>query len=265
MKIIRNLKFVAALMRIRISRQMAHAPSFWSALFVDTVTFAAQAAAFLAIYLQVDQINGWDRWRCMFFVGTFSLIDGIYMFLYFFGILRLPELVNEGKLDSYLVKPVDPLLYVSFESIDPGSGMVIVPALALLLASAPRLGVSVDPLRVLAYSGAVVLMLVLTYSLMLLVRIPSFFLKRSHALEPAEQSLFEFAFRVPGSAYRGAAKIVFRAVIPYGLIASLPAEIFFSGGTWREWALGATVTAVFFFLARAAWKAGLRRYESSGS
>lgn len=265
MKLSRNLAFVLALIRIRLSRQMAHAPSFWSALWVDTVTFASQAAAFLAIYYRVDEINGWDRWRCMFFVGTFSLIDGIYMFLYFFGILRLPELVNEGKLDSYLVKPVDPLLHLSFESIDPGSGMIVVPSLALLFASAPRLGLDVGPFRVLSYAAAVALMLVLVYSLMLLVRIPSFFLRRSRALEPAEESLIEFAFRVPGSAYRGIGRVLFRSILPYGLIASLPSEIFFSGGTWAEWALGITVTTAFCLLARTAWKAGLRRYESSGS
>jgi ABC-2 type transport system permease protein len=265
MKAIRNVKFVLALMKIRISRQMAHAPSFWSALWIDTITFLIQAASFLAIYSQVDEINGWGRWQSVFFVGTFSLIDGIYMFLYFFGLLRLPELVSSGKLDPYLTKPVDPLLHLSFESIDPGSGMVIIPALVILVLSGSRLGIAVGPLRVLAYCGAIVLMIFLSYSLMLIVRLPSFFLRRVAAFSAAEESLIEFAFRVPGSAYRGAWKIVFRVLLPYGLIAGLPSDIFFSGGTWMEWATGISVAFAFFVLARLGWKAGLRRYESTGS
>jgi ABC-2 type transport system permease protein len=265
MRTIRNVKFVLALMKIRLSRQMAHAPSFWSALWIDAITFLIQAATFLAIYSQVEEINGWNRWQSVFFVGTFQLIDGIYMFLYFFGVLRIPEAVTSGKLDAYLTKPVDPLLHLSFESIDPGSGMIVVPAVALLCVSASNMGIPIDALCILGYGGAVALMVCLTYSLMILARLPVFALKRIDAFSAAEQALFEMAFRVPGSAYRGAARLVFRVIVPYGLIASLPSEIFFSGGGWQEWLLGVSVTGAFLAMARLGWKLGLRRYESTGS
>lgn len=265
MKAVRNVKFVLALMRIRVSRQMAHAPSFWAALAIDSVTFLIQAATFLAIYSQVDSINGWSRWQSVFFVGTFSLIDGIYMFLYFFGLLRIPEAISSGRLDAYLVKPVDPLLHLSFESIDPGSGMIVVPAAALVCVSASRLGVAIDAVRVLGYCGSVALMACLVYALMVLARLPAFAFKRIGAFGAAENALVEMAFRVPGSAYRGAARLVFRVIVPYGLIASLPSEIFFSGGTWKEWFLGLSVTGAFLAMARLGWKLGLGRYESTGS
>jgi ABC-2 type transport system permease protein len=265
MKALRNIHFVLALMKIRVSRQMAHAPTFWAALFIDAVTFLVQAAAFLAIYAQVEEINGWTRWQSVFFVGTFSLVDGIYMFLYFFGLLRLPQLVNTGKLDAYLTKPVDPLLHLSYESIDPGSGMIVIPALVLLCVSGAQLGAPIDALRILEYGGAVALMVCLAYSLMLLIRLPSFVLKRSDFAGAAEGALVEMAFRVPGSAYRGVWKLVFRVILPYGLIAGFPSEIFFSGGSAAQWCLGIGVTAAFLVFARLGWKACLGRYESTGS
>jgi ABC-2 type transport system permease protein len=264
MRIARTLKFLAALVRIRLSRQMAHAPSFWAAFLVDSSTFFIQAAAFLAIYGQVDSINGWGRWESVFFVGTFTLVDGLYMLLYFFGILRLPEIVNTGKLDGYLTKPVSPLLHLSFESVDPGSGLLVLPALALIAGSSVKLGIGFEPVRVAAYLGAVCLMLVLAYDLMLLVRLPCFFTRRVEAFNAAEEAFIEFAFRVPGSAYRGLAAVVFRVVLPYGLIAGFPAEVFFSGGGLSAWATGIGVTAAFSLLAACAWKLGLRHYESSG-
>ncbi len=266
MKKLHTLRVIAAMASARISRAMADAPSFWSAFFVDSSLFVLQALVFHALFLGAGAGNGLDRWRAVFFVGTFSLVDSIFMFLYFFGIIRLPELIATGELDRFLARPADPLLSLSFERVDPGSAFLGIPALCIVVVAAVKSGIRVDALGVLKYAAAIGIMLVLVYQLMVLVRIPAFWTRRGgEALQNVENSFMEFAFRVPGSAHRGAFKLVFRVLLPYGLIAAFPTEAFFGEGRPCAWIGAVAVTAAFAILARAMWKLGLRRYSGAGS
>ena len=261
----RNGRSAIALAKARLARQASEAGSFWAGFVVDTMVFFIQAAVFWVIYLNVDDIGGWDKWRSVFFVGTFTLVDGLYMSLYFFGLLGIPEAIRTGRLDLYLVKPFDPLLHLAFERFNPGSLFLSLPALLLIAGSATAMGWKPSLGSVIAYAAAVLLMLVLVFDLMVLARVPAFRLRRVDAIGAMESTLVEFAFRVPGSAYRGWLKMLFRVVLPYGLIAAFPTEVFFGdapgAGTWAA-ALG--VTAAFTVLARIAWKHGLATYEGAG-
>jgi ABC-2 type transport system permease protein len=260
----RDSRCVRALISSRLARDAAEAGSFWSAFLVDTLVFMIQAAVFWVLYLNVEDIGGWDKWRSIFFVGTFTLVDGLYMTLYFFGVLGIPEAIASGRLDLYLTKPFDPLLHLAFERFNPGSLFLSLPALALIAASASRIGASLSAWSLLGYLAAVALMLILMFDLMVLMRLPAFKLRRLGAFNAAEGALVEFAFRVPGSAYKGGLKLLFRVILPYGLIASFPTETFFGEADWRTWAGAIGVTAAFTALARLGWKRGLSSYESAG-
>jgi len=260
----KNLRCVIALIKARLAHNTADQGSFWSALIVDTLVFAIQAAVFWVIYLNVDDVGGWDRWRSVFFVGTFTLVDGLYMAFYFFGLLGIPETIASGRMDLYLARPMDSLLHLAFERFNPGSLFIAVPALGLVCASVAMGGIEVRPLAVLGYLVAVILMLVLMFDLMVLFRVPAFRLRRLTALNAAEGALTEFAFRVPGSAFKGGLKLLFRVFLPYGLIAAFPTEVFFGQADWRVWLAALGVTAAFTLLMRLAWKAGLAHYESAG-
>jgi ABC-2 type transport system permease protein len=270
----RNLRSVAALVSTRLARSASESGSFWAAFLVDSLVFAIQAAVFWVIYLNVDEIGGWDRWRSVFFVGTFTLVDGLYMSLYFFGVLGIPEAIATGRLDLYLAKPFDPLLHLAFERFNPGSLFLCLPAAGLVLASVSGLGYSPGPWEILGYLGAVALMLILMFDLMVLMRLPAFRLKRLGAFNAAESALVEFSFRVPGSAYKGGLKLLFRVFLPYGLIATFPTEVFFgaggegSGGSAGPgiagWAAALGVTAAFTIAARLGWRRCLSAYESAG-
>jgi ABC-type uncharacterized transport system permease subunit len=76
--------FVAALVKIRLTRKVADD-------------------------LNADAPNGWDRWKSVFFPGTFTVIDGIYMTFYFFGVRKIPDAIRTGQFDLCMAKPVSPL------------------------------------------------------------------------------------------------------------------------------------------------------------
>ncbi len=116
-----NFKFLTELMKLRLSHIMTFRLGFFGPFFIDTSYFLVQLFAFEAIYGHVDKIRGWGHGEILVFVGTFSLINALNMIIYFFGVISIPEKIQTGELDLYLTKPVNPLLRITFEKINPGS------------------------------------------------------------------------------------------------------------------------------------------------
>jgi len=102
------------------------------------------------------------------------------------------------------------------------------------------------------------------YSLFLLVRTTAFFFIKIDALTQAEESLVEFAFRIPGTAFKGISKFIFMVFIPYGLIATVPTEFITNLLDMKEWTAVISITAFFFIVSRLFFKLGLSRYSSAG-
>jgi len=113
--IARHLRLIKTFFSFRMSNQMIYRASFWTAFFVDVSLFLIHLAVFQTLFFNVDSINGWSKYQMVFFVGTFTLIDGLEMWLYFFGVTSIPMKIREGKLDIYLTKPVNTLFWLTFE------------------------------------------------------------------------------------------------------------------------------------------------------
>jgi hypothetical protein len=158
----------------------------------------------------VDSINGWSREQLVFFVGTFSLVDGLEMLLFFFGLSSIPEKIRTGKLDLYLTKPISPLFHITFESLDVGSGFLTLPGLVMVVWATVKMGIPITIGRVAGYLVLLALMLMLLYDLMLIMRAVAFRVVQTGALEELEGELMGFAFRVPGIVFQGVPAAVLR-------------------------------------------------------
>jgi len=264
MSLRKSFNLVRALVLIRITRFIADAHSFWAAFFVDTTVFLVQVGVFSVIYRNVESLNGWGPWETIFFVGTFTLIDALYMGTFFFGVLRIPELIRTGELDIYLCKPTDSLLHVSFSRADPGSLVLVLPAILLIVRAAAGMGWTFSLPDLLAYAVAIALMLTLFFNLMILMRVAAFKWVRLEGLQELEGSLVETGFRVPSRVWQGGFRILFCVILPDGLIAGFPTEAFLGNLGAIQWIETLGIVLGFGLLARLMWNWGLRHYSSTG-
>lgn len=261
----RSLPLILSMLRMRLSRQMMYRASFWTAFFVDGTLFLMQLVFFSTLFLQVDSINGWSREQLVFFVGTFSIIDGLEMCLYFFGLISLPDKIRSGKLDLYLTKPISPLFHITFEGIDVGSGFLALPGVVMVVWATLRLGIDVTVWHVAGYLFLLGLMLVLLYDMVLIMRTLAFWVIQVDALGELEGELMGFAFRVPGIVFQGVFRLLFCVFLPYALLATLPTQFFTDGLSWTGWLGALLITGAFSVFAGWLWKRGLAQYESTGS
>ncbi len=261
----RNLRFIGLLIRLRLSHLMVFRLSFFGAFFADGMLFLVQVLTFSLIYGQVDNIGGWSRGQMLIFIGTFSMINGLNMVIYFFGVLRLPNMIRTGELDHYVTKPVSPLLRISFEQMDIGS-------LPLLLLSLGIIGYGVAEAEValtfgdaLGYAGLVLLMTLLWYDMEVILRTVPFFVISASALERLEGEALMLNFQIPGVLYKGGWKVLFYFVLPYGVMSTVP-TLFISGAiTMGGLIHGVGIVMVFTAFALWFWRFGLRHYKSASS
>lgn len=260
-----NIKVILMLFKMKLSRNMAFRFSFFGVFFVDGTMFLIQLLMFSAIYSQVGSIGDWGRQQMLFFIGTFSLIDSLNMTIYFFGIISIPWKIKSGELDLYITKPLNPLFHLSLESIDPGSVPLILGSIGILIYAASGMDIQITALKVIGYCFLIIIMLLLYYDIMVILRTIPFFTLQADSIERLEGELITLCMKIPGSLFKGFFKLLFYLVLPYGIIATVPAQFF--SGTLTPLGLIYSILIVIGFtvFALAFWRFGLKHYKSASS
>ncbi len=257
-----TLRSILSLMRIKFSSAAIYRASFFTAFFVDCSFFVIQLV-FLSL-ISAGANTSWTPEMYRVFVGSFMTLDGIYMTTWFFGIVGLPDQIRSGELDLWLVRPLNPLFYVTFSKIDFGSLPVAAAGTIITFVSAAQ-GGFLKPLNVVLWLLALLLMYILMYVLSLLLRCIAFWTTSTKASESTESALIDAATKLPLPALRGAARWVLLLALPYGIVANFPAMCMFGMASLAFWGWAALLTALFTLLALFVWKRGLKRYESASS
>ena len=156
-----NFKFITELIKLRLSHIMTFRLGFFAPFFIDTSYFLVQLFAFEAIYGHIDSIRGWRHGEILIFIGTFSLIDALNMTICFFGVISIPEKIQTGELDLYLTKPVDPLLRITFEKVNPGAIPLLVFSACIIVYGVKESSMSLSYSNIIGYLFLVFLMTIL--------------------------------------------------------------------------------------------------------
>jgi ABC-2 type transport system permease protein len=265
MSIKKNLKIMYMLMKMKLQRNMAYRLSFFGVCFADGSLFLMQILMFSAIYSQVESIGGWNKYHMLLFIGTFSLLNAVNMALYFFGVISIPYKIKSGELDLYITKPVNTLFHLSFENTDIGSVPLVLASTGIVIYAAAGMDIRVTVLKVIGYIFLVLIMQVLYYDMEVIIRTIPFFVIQSTSIERFEEGLLSLCMRIPGILFKGAFKVLFYLVLPYGIMATVPTQFFSGMLSPAGFIYSVAVVVVFTAFTLAFWKFGLKNYKSTGS
>jgi ABC-2 type transport system permease protein len=261
----RHLKIIYTLLKMKLSRNMAFRFSFFGVFLVDGSLFLIQILMFSAIYDQVGGIGGWDRHQMLFFIGTFSLINALNMALFFFGVIAIPGKIKSGELDFYITKPVNSLFHLSFESMDPGSVPLVLASIGILIYAVTGMKFQVTIFKITGYIFFVLLMLVLYYDMMVILRTIPFFVIQASSFERLEVEFLTLCMKIPGTLFKGAFKLLFYLVLPYGIMATVPTQFFTGTLTPLGFLYSILIVIAFTVFTLIFWRLGLKNYKSASS
>ncbi len=235
-----------------------------------TVIYHATAVGALWVTLRnFPSINGWDFKQTAFMYGLWFLGHGIHN-TFFFTIGNVPEYVREGRFDRFLVRPLDALFQAitTPQQIWPDELLLSLIYFAIVV---PYSGVHVDWLFVLyvplvALGGALI-----DCAANLAVSTAAFWFIRIDTLRWTIMSLEQEFSRYPISIYQRGIQVVLTFVIPFAFMNYFPATFLLGkreDGLHLNPAVGLLTPLVgcaALAVAYAFWRAGLNRYQGTGS
>lgn len=265
MKIQKQLKIMLMLLKMKLSQNMAFRFSFFGAFFVDGSLFLIQILMFQVIYSQTDSIGDWNGPQMLLFIGTFSLLNAVNMVLYFFGVITIPEKIKTGQMDLYITKPINTLFHLSFENINMGSAPLVLASVGIIAYAIIQMGIQVTVGKLLGYLFLVLLMQVLYYDMEVILRTFPFFFVQTASIERLENEFLALCMKIPGTLFKGAFKVLFNLLLPYGLMSTVPAQFFAGVLTPMGFIYSVLVVAGFTAFTLAFFRFGLKNYKSASS
>jgi len=262
----RYLSLYGALCRISLIQEMMFRVNFLLWIIVEALWFALQLAFMTVLYEHTESIAGWTKWEVILLSGASQFLMQLVSIVFMTNLTNLSELIRTGKLDFFLLLPVNPRFLISTRKFEAGN---VVNALLGLLV----MGYALRQLQVVPSAAQIAGFLVLCaagllihYSLMFLLAITAFWTVRSQGVVWGYYNLFNIA-RLPDDAFpRGAFKAVFTFVLPMLLVSNVPVKLL----TQRLESPGPVALLLAmalgcFVISEWVWRRAMRHYTSASS
>ncbi len=244
--------------------RLAYRADFLTAVFASFAGTAASFAVVLLLFSRFPHLAGWSFPEVVFLYGfsllPFGLFNVLSLNLYEFA----DRYLTEGRFDRILHRPVSPLFQVLFESFRLESLQEVVTG-TLAIAWALRRLPDASPwglalLPAWALFGAVIYL-----SIFAILTAASFWIEDRIGLAPPVFNLMSFG-RYPITIYDMKVRVLISTVIPFAFASFYPTALALKRGDFVPlfWAVP-PVAAIVLALAVALWRAGIRRYGSTGS
>ncbi|MFD0903785.1 ABC transporter permease [Actinomadura sediminis] len=233
------------------------------------VVTGLDAVAIVLLFAHADRIAGFGAEEVLFLYGTsalsFALSDCVLG-----AADRLGEHVRDGTLDAMLVRPVSPLVQVAAEEFTPRRVGKLLPAVLVLAFALPRLAVDWTPGRAAMIPLMVAAGAAIFGGLWVMAGAAQFVLVESHGATKAITYGGAYLTQYPPTMFardlvRGATFVVPLAFVnwqPALYVLGRPDPLGLpDAARFASPAVAVAVCAA----AALAWRAGLRRYRSTGS
>ena len=232
---------------------------------LDEIMRGLLALVLVKVYMsKAPSLHGWQESEILFILG-FALIP-LSLFHCLCGNLYglAGRYLVQGEFDRVLLRPYPTFLQICFDriAIEDLSGLILgigIMTMAIQDGAIGRLeGVDFVMLPLLLTSAFLIVAAVFMAFAAL-----SFWFDDRVGLVPPIYNLMEFG-RWPIAIYNDAIKVLITLVIPFAFTAFYPASWFIDHGEHHRALLTPLVAALCLFLASCVWRAGVRRYNSTG-
>jgi len=262
----RYLALYGALCRISLVQEMMFKVNFVLWIFVETLWFALQLAFMGVLYEHTDLIGGWSKWEVIALSGASQFLMQLVSITVMTNLTNLSELIRTGKLDFFLLLPVNTRFLISTRKFEAGNVFNALLGLAVLAYALSRLGVRPSALQAAGFVLLCTAGLMIHYSLMFLLAIIAFWTVRAQGIVWGYYNLFNIARLPDGAIPRGVFKAVFTFVLPMLLVSNVPVKLLTDRlQSPAEMGVLLLLAAGCFLVSEWVWRRAMRQYTSASS
>ncbi len=261
---IRYLRLYGHFLSFSFSQAMEFRFDFFFRIFMDLIYYSVNIGFYTVLFSHTETLGGWNESQMLVFVAGFLLVDAINMTVFANNLWMLPEYINKGELDYYLLRPVSSLFILSLRDFAANSFVNLIAAFGILAYSLVQYDGAVTFGGVALFLVMLVAGAVLRYLLRMCFLIPAFWLHTGRGLDMVFFQLNRFLER-PHTIFTGAMRIMLTSILPFGIMASYPATLLIDGFSWTIFGQFVGVMVLFSVIVNWFWNKGLKSYSSASS
>jgi len=263
----RALKIYSAYFAQFLMARMSYKADFFASIITNVL---AAASGLLYILFLIDgkavtSIQGWSREEVLFIYG-YSMISmavfGMFAWnLYQFG----DRYVIQGQFDRVLLRPVNSLFQVLFESFNLDSLGSLITGIGVVVYCSVKLGISFGPLDLLWFVASTVSASIILLSVFVCIASISFHFEDRIGISAPIFNLINFG-RYPIPIFHRVIQFVLSWVLPFAFVAFFPATHFLRRSGFEFFCYFTPVmAAICASVAAVVWRYGVSHYSSTGN
>lgn len=210
---------------------------------------------------KITHIASWGREELMLLAAQYNFLMGLFYVCIAVNFKDLARLINTGKLDLFLLKPVDSQFFATFHSINPGNLFRVMIGLVLSVWLTRALHTQFEAIDLVLYLACFVISIVFLYSFWMLMMTTVIWFQRL-------DNLHDFLFTITGlgrhpkEVLLAAPKILF-IWLPFFLTISIPVKALLGRMEYPELILFLLLSCMLCIVSRTFWNFALRFYISA--
>lgn len=250
-----NLKIMFLSIKYNLMKCMENNVAFATSVIMMIFNNATFIIQWLTIFAIKETIGGYTLNNVMLFWAISSGAYGL-AHIFFNGVNKLPEYIEEGKLDAFLTAPKDPLCYVATSSTEPSAwGDLIYGYIALII-----FNFSIK--NILLYTLLIILGSIIYASTICIFNTLTFvFYKSSDFTNVIKEALLNSSL-YPDVIFGRAVKIIFFTLVPSGFACWIPVHLLMNFNPINLLIL-IIATIIYLVLTFILFHKGLKHYSSS--
>jgi ABC-2 type transport system permease protein len=260
------IRLIKAFIRRSFLQEMAFRVNFFINLMNTLLNLAGGVGGAAILFSQVSKFNGWTFAQILALQGIYMLIQSLKDLVIGPSLNSLAGMDGEiwyGRFDFTLTKPVPTQFYVSVRNWMPWALVDLALSLIVIGVALARLNFVFDPVRIALFSLALLISMVIVYSVLLLLISGAFWIM-GIPLIWIYDSLIQMG-RFPVGIYPGVIRVILTWVIPVGFMITMPAESLVGAVNIMVMAGGGGLAVLLFGAATLFFRASIRKYSSASS
>jgi len=258
----RSIKTIFKFLSLKFQAHIAFRTDVVFEILTGIFTTAFTFIFFEVIYSYVESIGGFNKGQIYILAGTVSVMSNLYRTFFGFSIFSLSVLVRRGRLEKYLIRPLDPRILVALREPRFDTFYRLPSYLALFIygfyLTKTLPGITNFLLYIISFIISFFIYLFLHYNLTLL----TFWIIEVYNLYYIIYDLYEFS-KYPEKIYKGLFRIFFMTIIPVIILSNYPVKFLFREGKIEYLMYQIILLIVFFLIFILMWEKGIKRYEGA--
>jgi len=260
-----HLRLLALYFAQYAKARLAYRADFFTAVFATFAGTAASLSVVFILFSRFPHLQGWSFPEIVFLYGFSLLPYGLFNILAINLYEFSDKYLTEGRFDRVLLRPVNPLFQVLFETFRIEFFQEVLTGIVAVSWAASRLPYRVSGLDFALLAVWAVFGALLYLSVFAILTATGFWIEDRVGLAPPVFNLMAFG-RYPITIYDVKVRVLLSTVIPFAFATFYPTARALHRGEFLAyfWASPFVAVAVAV-VAVMTWNAGIKRYGSTGS